>query len=141
MFSWFWSLLAWFWSLLRYFGFFRKRARVLLLGLDNAGKTTLLWMLKENRILVYPPTYIPYEVDLEMNDISFTFIDVAGDIRAQKSWLGLAEKADAIIYLVNSGESDRFDESYEVFQVSCLLDRFFVMIDIYLNMYEFANRI
>eukprot|EP00002_Diphylleia_rotans_P015757 TRINITY_DN304_c0_g2_i3.p1 TRINITY_DN304_c0_g2~~TRINITY_DN304_c0_g2_i3.p1 ORF type:complete len:152 (+),score=27.37 TRINITY_DN304_c0_g2_i3:445-900(+) len=73
-------------------------------------------MLKENRILVYPPTYIPYEVDLEMNDISFTFIDVAGDIRAQKSWLGLAEKADAIIYLVNSGESDRFDESYEVFQ-------------------------
>jgi hypothetical protein len=36
-------LLDWFWSLLYQLGFFSKKATVLLLGLDNAGKTTLMY--------------------------------------------------------------------------------------------------
>jgi len=35
-------LIDWLWSLLYEWGFFQKKATILLVGLDNAGKTSLL---------------------------------------------------------------------------------------------------
>ena len=36
-------LVSWFWNLLYEWGFFQKKATILLVGLDNAGKTSLLY--------------------------------------------------------------------------------------------------
>lgn len=47
-------------------GFYQKAGKLLLLGLDNAGKTTLLGVLKEGHIIQPVPTLHPSKLDWEL---------------------------------------------------------------------------
>ncbi len=49
----------WFSGLLSYFGLFDRPHKLAFLGLDNAGKSTLLQVLAEDRVSALPPTLNP----------------------------------------------------------------------------------
>eukprot|EP00011_Vannellida_sp_DIVA3-517-6-12_P015217 CAMPEP_0114634722 /NCGR_PEP_ID=MMETSP0168-20121206/16120_1 /TAXON_ID=95228 ORGANISM="Vannella sp., Strain DIVA3 517/6/12" /NCGR_SAMPLE_ID=MMETSP0168 /ASSEMBLY_ACC=CAM_ASM_000044 /LENGTH=189 /DNA_ID=CAMNT_0001846419 /DNA_START=27 /DNA_END=596 /DNA_ORIENTATION=+ len=105
------SFFDWFWDLFYAMGFFKKNATVLLLGLDNAGKTTLLHRLKTGKVHLFTPTQRAQEADIELGRVRFKTWDLGGHQQVRGLWSEHYFKADAVIFVVDANDRERFDEA------------------------------
>ncbi|ESR59768.1 hypothetical protein CICLE_v10017502mg [Citrus x clementina] len=81
--------------------FAKKEMRILMVGLDAAGKTTILYKLKLGEIVTTIPT-IGFNVEtVEYKNISFTVWDVGGQDKA------LFSEHSGLIFVVDSNDRDR----------------------------------
>ncbi|KAF7268554.1 ADP-ribosylation factor 4-like [Rhynchophorus ferrugineus] len=91
--------------------FSKKPMRILMVGLDAAGKTTILYKLKLGEIVTTIPT-IGFNVEtVEYKNISFTVWDVGGQTRIRKLWRHYFSNTDGIIFVVDSNDRDRIAEA------------------------------
>jgi len=96
-----------FWS--RMFG--KKEMRILMVGLDAAGKTTILYKLKLGEVVTTIPT-IGFNVEtVEYKNISFTVWDVGGQDKIRPLWRHYYQNTQGIIFVVDSNDRDRIDDS------------------------------
>jgi len=82
-----------------------------MVGLDAAGKTTILYKLKLGEVVTTIPT-IGFNVEtVEYKNISFTVWDVGGQDKIRPLWRHYYQNTQGIIFVVDSNDRDRIDES------------------------------
>ncbi|XP_071081609.1 ADP-ribosylation factor 4-like [Haliotis cracherodii] len=95
----------------RLFG--KKQMRILMVGLDAAGKTTILYKLKLGEIVTTIPT-IGFNVEtVEYKNISFTVWDVGGQDKIRPLWRHYFQNTQGLIFVVDSNDSERLAEAKE----------------------------
>ncbi|XP_054018302.1 ADP-ribosylation factor 4 [Melanerpes formicivorus] len=98
----------------RLFG--KKQMRILMVGLDAAGKTTILYKLKLGEIVTTIPT-IGFNVEtVEYKNICFTVWDVGGQDKIRPLWRHYFQNTQGLIFVVDSNDRERIAEAASVLQ-------------------------
>ncbi|KAH7554692.1 hypothetical protein JRO89_XS12G0268100 [Xanthoceras sorbifolium] len=100
--------------------FSNKEARILVLGLDNAGKTTILYRLQMGEVVSTIPklliVFLLFKIDVaigfnvetvQYNNIKFQVWDLGGQTSIRPYWRCYFPNTQAIIYVIDSSDTDR----------------------------------
>eukprot|EP00299_Pterocystis_sp_00344_P008704 c3406_g1_i1.p1 GENE.c3406_g1_i1~~c3406_g1_i1.p1 ORF type:complete len:191 (-),score=32.48 c3406_g1_i1:48-620(-) len=91
----------------------KQDCRILMVGLDAAGKTTILYKLKLGEIVTTIPT-IGFNVEtVEYKNISFTVWDVGGQDKIRPLWRHYYQNTQGLIFVVDSNDRERVTEAAE----------------------------
>ncbi|KAJ4459108.1 putative GTP-binding protein SAR1B [Paratrimastix pyriformis] len=121
-------------SVLEWTGLLNKRGKLVFLGLDNAGKTTLLHMLKYDGVIPQEPTQMPssllfalpslflhsslpisspftvYE-ELKIGNLRIGAHDLGGHEEARLVWKEYYHGVNAVVFIVDAVDRMRFPEA------------------------------
>jgi len=90
--------------------FTKMEANIVMMGLDSAGKTTILYKMKLGEIISTIPT-IGMNVDtVRYKNLSLTCFDVGGRSPIRALYRFYLEKCNAIIWVIDSNDKDRINE-------------------------------
>jgi len=121
------SLSGLFRGILDFLGLFPRDAKILFLGLDNAGKTTLLRMLKDRRLSASQPTIHASCEEMVIDNVRFRTYDVGGHDTARRIWGDWFPAVQGVVFIVDAADRTRFEEVREelarVLDDECLRDK------------------
>lgn len=88
-----------------------KEMRLLMLGLDAAGKTTILYKLKLNQDVTTIPT-VGFNVEtVTYKNVKFNVWDVGGQDKIRPLWRHYFSGTQGLIFVIDSSDRDRIEEA------------------------------
>lgn len=88
-----------------------KEMRILMLGLDAAGKSVITYRLKLGEVVQSIPT-VGFNVEaVQYKNINMTIWDVGGQDKIRPLWRHYYHNTQALIYVVDSNDVDRLDDT------------------------------
>ena len=94
-----------------------KELRILLLGLDNAGKTTILKSLASEDISTITPTQGFNIKSVQSEGFKLNVWDIGGQRKIRPYWRNYFDNTDILIYVIDSADTKRFEETEQELQV------------------------
>ena len=95
-----------------WYSFSNRDARILMLGLDAAGKTTILYRLKFNETVSTIPT-IGFNVETvsPCKGVTFTVWDVCCQKKLRSLWRHYIQNTQGLLFVVDSSDVERISEA------------------------------
>merc|ERR1712159_374717 len=91
----------------------KQERRIVMVGLDAAGKTTVLYKLKLGEVVTTIPT-IGFNVEtVEYKNIRFTVWDIGGQDKIRKLWRHYYQGTEGLIFVIDSNDRDRIEDARE----------------------------
>mmetsp|Transcript_12597 Transcript_12597/g.17513 ORF Transcript_12597/g.17513 Transcript_12597/m.17513 type:complete len:183 (-) Transcript_12597:353-901(-) len=88
-----------------------KEARLLVLGLDNAGKTTCLKQLSNETITNVVPTQGFNIKSVVKDGFKLNVWDIGGQKTIRPYWRNYFENTDCLVYVIDSADQKRVEEA------------------------------
>ncbi len=86
--------------------FGKKKSKIIIVGLDNSGKSTMINMLKPKKYAeVEIAATVGFKVEtFSKSKIDFTVFDMSGQSKYRSLWEQYYEEAEAIIFVIDSAD-------------------------------------
>merc|ERR1712137_584463 len=95
-----------------------REARILMLGLDNAGKTTILKKLSEEDITTIMPTQGFNIKSLVHEGFKLNVWDIGGQKSFRPFWSNYYDSTDGLVFVIDTSDSERLREAQaELFEL------------------------
>lgn len=82
------------------------QCKIVIVGLNNAGKTTILYKLHLGQVILTQPTIGSNVEEVKHNNISFQVWDLGGQESLRATWSTYFEDTDAVIFVVDSNDQE-----------------------------------
>lgn len=89
----------------------KKQVNIAIVGLDNAGKTTLLNFLIEGEPTETIPTMGVNYKEIKLKKIKLNMMDLGGQVAFRKFWKGPIQTSQVLIFVLDGSDTERFDEA------------------------------
>jgi GTP-binding protein SAR1 len=100
-------------SIWRALGLEGKEGSLVVLGLDNAGKTTLLHRLRTGGdVRSFPPTDRPYQTEkFTCQGLTFSAWDLGGHEAVRHLWEDYVCESSAVLFVIDASDNTRLEEA------------------------------
>lgn len=119
-----------------------KRVTITICGLDKAGKTTIVRYLVAGEYKSTVPTMGVNREVIDLPRLQMDIFDLGGQEDFRGLWPEINEKSDGLVYVVDSTDHLRLEESKEIFHniVKTQINKF-IPVMILLNKCDLEDRI
>lgn len=80
--------------------------KIVIVGLNNAGKTTILYKLHLGQVVQTQPTIGSNVEEVRHDNLSFQVWDLGGQENLRANWSMYFEEADAVVFVVDSNDQE-----------------------------------
>ncbi|MEA2071927.1 MAG: Arf family protein [Asgard group archaeon] len=101
--------------LARLFGRMEKKANIVMCGLDNAGKTSILNYLKKGEIDSTIATMGINHEKFKLGRLNLSVMDLGGQFAFRQFWPTYVKQADILIFVIDAHDIKRLSLAKEIF--------------------------
>ncbi len=117
---------------------FTKEKKIVITGLDSAGKTTMISFLQNGTFMEHAPTMGKELSQIEVQGIRINVMDMGGQKDFRSLWIGEASTAECVIFMIDAFARERFNEARdELWKLSSIFKK--KPLIILANKYDLQN--